>query len=476
MKSSPLSTNGGRGIFCFVPPRNRTRSRSRQRPLSPPGVESRPVEAYVNKIVPFRFSGHDMTFRLSHGLFSSFDIDEGTRLLLKSIAQRVDLGRVGSLLDVGCGVGVIGVSIKCKAPHVRVLMQDRDALAAEFARENALANKAECLVDCGLAFWHLAGSRFDLVTFNIPAKAGEPVLRSLLEDMARCLAPEGRAAFVIVASLAELALDTVRGLAGEIVHQERTHDYLVLHFRKAASSGHNEETAENLQPYIRNRHAFSHGGISYELDTAWSMPDFDTLGYALQSCFDIVEELKVRGEILVWNPGQGHLPASILNVNGSAVEAVRLAGRDSLELAVAAHNLVQMGGKPASVSAVPFEAGLPDILPAGSVDFLCASPHPVPRAPWQQEMARAAGTLLKPGGRLLLVSTSTEVHRFLADLRGFLLLESRKRFGFRAVLLKSLFDRQGQGTDGGAPGLSKRPGAGVQRRPRRKDVIEEKDT
>jgi hypothetical protein len=50
-------------------------------------------------------------------------------------------------------------------------------------------------------------------------------------------------------------------------------------------------------------------------------------------------------------------------------------------------------------------------------------------------MTEAAAGIVKSGGMLFIVSTSTEAHRLLADLRGWRLIESRKHFGYRAMLL-----------------------------------------
>jgi hypothetical protein len=51
-------------------------------------------------------------------------------------------------------------------------------------------------------------------------------------------------------------------------------------------------------------------------------------------------------------------------------------------------------------------------------------------------MAEAAAAIVKRRGMLFIISTSTESHRFLASLRGWQLIESRKQFGYRALLLK----------------------------------------
>jgi SAM-dependent methyltransferase len=402
------------------------------------------IEPFVNKTAELRFDGRDLRFHLSHGLFSSFDVDEGTRLLLKSIAQRVDLETLGSCLDVGCGVGVIGISIKARAAQARVVMQDRDALAAAFARDNSLLNgQAQSEVDCGLAFWHLAGRRFDLVTSNLPAKAGTPVLESFFRQAPAFLTPQGIAAVVIVAPLARLALSTVTSLGHEVLYSESTKAYTVLHFRAGAGTAEavagpsDTGPSDSLEPYIRLTTPFTAPGAAYELQTAWSLPDFDTVGHAVSLAFDALSEITLKGDVLFWNPGQGHLPAFMLARLANAVSGISLASRDFLQLAATEHNLRGFGRSARRVSAVASESGLRHAFADASFDFLCAMPQPIPRAPWQANLAEAARGLLRPGGRVLVVSKSTEIHRFLEYTHGLQLVRSKKRYGERVVVLKA---------------------------------------
>ena len=439
MKKHPLSTDAEHEVLWHVSQKRYAPPKDAAAVSAGTGTPPPWLDTYANKTVAFRFMGQEMVFHLSHALFSSFDIDEGTRLLLKSLAQRIDLGKVRSVLDVGCGVGVIGISIQRAAPGARVVMQDRDALAAAFARENSRANGAAgATVDCALAFWHMAGTSWDLVTSNIPAKAGKPVLTSFFRDAAAILAPGGTAAIVIVATLGDFALSTVRALGCDIVHCEKTKNYLVLHFRAGARSEEKDAPQESLLPYVRARQTFGHGSVAWDLETAWSLPDFDTLGFSLLASLDLIAKVQIQGELLVWNPGQGHLPAYLLKAPGSAVASVRLAGRDCLELAITERNLTALGRKPAKVWPVPTEAGLADLLPEGSIDFLYAAIRPIPRVPLHREMAEEAARILKPGGSLVLASTSTEVHRIVSQLVRFRLLGSRKYMGFRAVFLGRL--------------------------------------
>ncbi|MDY7027479.1 MAG: methyltransferase, partial [Spirochaetota bacterium] len=58
---------------------------------------------YANKEVPLQYEGRRISFFLSQALFSSYDIDQGSRLLLKSISGTVDFSRTRRVLDIGCG-------------------------------------------------------------------------------------------------------------------------------------------------------------------------------------------------------------------------------------------------------------------------------------------------------------------------------------------------------------------------------------
>jgi len=392
---------------------------------------------FVNKTVSFHFSGRELSFRLSHALFSSFDIDDGSRLLLKSIAQGIDLGALRSALDIGCGVGVIGACIASVAPEAVVVMQDRDALAAAFARENCHANGIERVsAVCGLAFWGLGGRTFDLVMSNLPAKAGKPVLTSFFRHAAGCLAPQGVAAVVIVASLGSFARNTLSDLGCRIILLEESRGYTVIHFRAGSPGQETEAQREDLSPYIRAAARFTSKGFSYSLQTAHSLPDFDSLGHAVELSFDVLNGAAAADRVLVWNPGQGHLPVGLLARPGQGTSLMALASRDSLQCAIASLNLSSMGKPPASIHRLCSEADLGEAFPGGSFDQVIAVPNPIPRVPWQADLSAAAACLLRPGGELFVVGTSTEIHRFLDHDHGLRPLISRKHAGFRAAILR----------------------------------------
>ena len=98
------------------------------------------LDPLVNRTVDFAYRGTKLKFELSHSLFSSFDIDEGTRFLLKEIANEPGIIHAHRLLDAGCGVGVIGISLAASCPEMDVVLRDRDFRAVVFSARNAERN------------------------------------------------------------------------------------------------------------------------------------------------------------------------------------------------------------------------------------------------------------------------------------------------------------------------------------------------
>lgn len=194
------------------------------------------LQPLVNKTVEFAYRGARLSFDLSHALFSSFAIDTGTRFLLKEIAHDEALARAGSILDSGCGTGIIGISLAASCPSAKVVLRDRDLLACAFAERNCwrngiaarrfgidgaeaepIAKRApkhknneprtnDVLIGPGLLGEADSFGPYDFVASNVPAKAGPAILERFVRSCAGdLLSPGGRLAFVIVNTLAPLA-------------------------------------------------------------------------------------------------------------------------------------------------------------------------------------------------------------------------------------------------------------------------------
>ncbi len=137
--------------------------------------------------------GHALTLHTTWGLFSPRAIDEGSQLLLRHLEINED----DHCLDLGCGYGVLGLTIARCAPRGHSLLVDKDFVAVEYARKNAELNGIDN-VDCMLSngFDQIPPQQFNLIVSNIPAKVGKEMLYIYLFDALQYLQPGG--AFYIV--------------------------------------------------------------------------------------------------------------------------------------------------------------------------------------------------------------------------------------------------------------------------------------
>ena len=152
-----------------------------------PQSASHPVEC------EFTYRGIRLTFRTDAGVFSRGEVDTGTRVLLEALPEEMR----GEILDLGCGWGVIGISIARKWPETRVTMADVNTRALELTRENAKRNRTEviCAESDGMAAFQ--GKAFDAVVTNPPIRAGKQVIYRMFADAAEALKPDGALYLVI---------------------------------------------------------------------------------------------------------------------------------------------------------------------------------------------------------------------------------------------------------------------------------------
>ena len=152
-----------------------------------PASESRPAEC------AFTYRGIGMTFVTDAGVFSRGEVDNGTRALLEALPEEMG----GVILDLGCGWGVIGISVALKWPEARVTMADVNLRALELARKNAEKNRAgvTCAESDGMEAF--MGKAFDAVITNPPIRAGKQVIYKMFADAAECLKPGGALYLVI---------------------------------------------------------------------------------------------------------------------------------------------------------------------------------------------------------------------------------------------------------------------------------------
>ena len=113
--------------------------------------------------------GKRYEFITSRGVFSSKRVDKGTRVL----AENMVLPEEGRLLDMGCGIGIIGIIAARERPGLEVVMTDINQRAVDLTRLNAKRNKVTNIsVHEGFLYEPLGDTKFDTIVSNPPVSAG----------------------------------------------------------------------------------------------------------------------------------------------------------------------------------------------------------------------------------------------------------------------------------------------------------------
>ncbi|MGQ9611903.1 MAG: class I SAM-dependent methyltransferase [Chloroflexus sp.] len=163
-----------------------------------------PFDPYYKKRITYVWRDRQFVFDVAHTIFSSFQIDEGTDLLLRLIEPAFPEPQ--RILDVGCGCGVIGICLARRFPQADVTLVDKDLLAVRYARHNAELNATTNVTVLGsVGLSEAPPGPYDLIVSNIPAKIGDYAIEHefILEPL-RHLRPGGEYWFVVVSGLNHL--------------------------------------------------------------------------------------------------------------------------------------------------------------------------------------------------------------------------------------------------------------------------------
>lgn len=116
----------------------------------------------------WQLEGTDWTIHNHANVFSRSGLDIGARLFLKHLPENVE----GEMADLGCGNGVIGLTLLAQNPQARVLFTDESHMAVASSRLNVEHNmpdaleRSEFTVNNGLA--GTEHDRFDVILCNPP--------------------------------------------------------------------------------------------------------------------------------------------------------------------------------------------------------------------------------------------------------------------------------------------------------------------
>lgn len=382
------------------------------------------------KRVSFEYGGHRLRFDTHRDLFSSFQVDIGTRLLLRTLSDgsgEID-GAPASVLDLGCGYGPLGIAL-ASAGAGAVQLVDRDALALDFAHANAELNgldEAAGLTVRGSLGCDDAEGEFDLVISNIPGRAGEPVLRSLLLGAERRLRPGGRVAIVVIEPVREAVAAMLEDEPRiEVTYRHETAEYGVFHYRFEGEPRDASADGFAAGDYDRAELTVDLGGPrEATLRTVHGLAGFEGPGMRDRQLIRALRDVDpggasnaggAGGNIAVLNPVHGYV--AVAAWQRLQPRRITLYDRDLLALRASRRNL-ELNGCPAEAIRTVHASSLPEAAQGERYELVIGAL----REPEGPEAASAtvarAAALLSAGGRAVLCASSTVITRVLRHTEG----------------------------------------------------------
>jgi len=408
------------------------------------------LSSLVHRRVNFRYSRRGLQFDLSTALFSSAGVDAGTLALLRVLEGPAKELQPACVLDVGCGTGTLGISLAA-ATGATLNATDRDALAVWFTSRNATLNKiasvnARAALVLQSPFRSQPWQSPDIAVCNLPAKAGEAVLRHMISVLPGHVSERGLAAVVIVTSLEELLMSELKSLPAHVIARRETRGHVAVVY---SAAGDSQNRAPALQPdtspaktdnllpaiYTRAKNTFSGPNGTYRLTVAYNLPEFDSLSHTTELVFRLLRNTKPTGRVFLWGVGQGHL--AVGGIQSSREATILIADRDLLAVTTTVANLRSSHTRATVQPVVAPGLGVAaDQSGHGGADWMIVHSHPEPGSRCAEELAYAAERLLGSGGRLVAVSRSTSLSRLTSVIRrSFTQLDSLRHHGYRADLM-----------------------------------------
>lgn len=125
------------------------------------------------RIVSYEFNNVSFSLKSDIGVFSKNKIDKGTEIFLKTL---LPISLKGRILDIGCGIGVIGLTLAYFNPSIELTCSDVNTRALTLCKENAdklaLSQRVTCLQS---DIYKQIEGLYDSIVSNPPIRAGKKV-------------------------------------------------------------------------------------------------------------------------------------------------------------------------------------------------------------------------------------------------------------------------------------------------------------
>ena len=121
--------------------------------------------------------GNPLEFLTASSVFSKKRVDPGTKLLIETMF----LPETGTVLDVGCGYGAVGIAAAASNPRLHVIMTDVNTRAVRLARRNAQKNNVHnAEARYGFLYEPVEKLTFNCILSNPPISAGMETVKTII--------------------------------------------------------------------------------------------------------------------------------------------------------------------------------------------------------------------------------------------------------------------------------------------------------
>ncbi|MEA3430429.1 MAG: methyltransferase [Nanoarchaeota archaeon] len=155
--------------------------------------EHQTSELRLNKIKTI-LRNREFEFYTGSGVFGIRKIDKGSELLINKCIIKDSW----NVLDLGCGYGPVGITIKTIFPDTDITMTDINKRAIKLTKMNMKLNKVTAKIKRGDLYEKLKEQKFDTILVNPPFKAGRKLCLQIIEDSKQHLKDKGLLQLVAV--------------------------------------------------------------------------------------------------------------------------------------------------------------------------------------------------------------------------------------------------------------------------------------
>ena len=179
--------------------------------------------------VTYTAAGQSFSIQTYPGVFSYKKIDKATDFLLRSTSFHP----ADKVLDLGCGVGIVGLVAARRCPQGQVEMVDIDPRAVALALRNVTTNNIKnAAVYASHIYDSVVSKDFDKIIVNLPAQIAKPVQQQILRGSREHLKPDGVFLVVVQARLQRFVKRVLREVFAEVKFLGKESHFVIIEGRQ----------------------------------------------------------------------------------------------------------------------------------------------------------------------------------------------------------------------------------------------------